>query len=49
LETISKGAAEMAWSMRFETDYALKWDHERQVWRASDGFAYDGKRIHDAA
>jgi len=44
-----KGAAEMAWSTRFETDYGLKWDHERQVWTARDGFAYDGQRTHDAA
>jgi hypothetical protein len=48
---IGKGAAEMAWSTRFETDYGLKWDHERQVWAARDGFAYDGSEAgtHDAA
>jgi hypothetical protein len=39
LRAISRGAAEMAWSMRFETDYGLKWDSERQVWTAQDGFA----------
>jgi len=52
---IARGAAEMAWSTRFETDYGLRWDHERQVWTASDGFAYDGSEssaeagTHDAA
>jgi hypothetical protein len=44
LETIARGAVDMAWSMRFETDYGLRWDHERQVWTARDGFAYDGQR-----
>jgi len=39
---IAKGASEMMWSTRFETDYGLRWDHERQVWTAEDGFAYDG-------
>jgi hypothetical protein len=48
-EAIGKGAAEMAWSTRFETDFGLRWDHERQVWTARDGFAYDGQRTHDAA
>jgi hypothetical protein len=48
-EAIGKGAAEMAWSTRYETDCGLKWDHERQVWTARDGFAYDGQRTHDAA
>jgi hypothetical protein len=43
LDAIARGAADKAWSTRFETDYGLKWDHERQVWAASDGFAYDGK------
>ncbi len=38
---IARGAAEMAYSTRFSTDYGLKFDHERQVWTASDGFAYD--------
>jgi hypothetical protein len=48
-EAIGKGAAEMAWSTRYETDCGLKRDHERQVWTARDGFAYDGQRTHDAA
>jgi hypothetical protein len=39
------GAAEMAWSTRYEVDYGLKWNHERQVWEASDGFAYDGAHL----
>jgi hypothetical protein len=25
----------------------LEWDHERQVWTAEDGFAYDGSRLFD--
>jgi hypothetical protein len=41
---IARGAAEMAWSTRYETDYGLRWDHERQVWTASDEFAYDGDK-----
>lgn len=48
-EAIAKGAAQMAWSTCFQTDYGLSWDPERQVWRASDGFSYDGRRTHDAA
>jgi hypothetical protein len=54
-EVIAKGAAEMAWSTRYETDHGLKWDHERQVWTTQDGFAYDGSEssaeagTHDAA
>jgi hypothetical protein len=48
-EAIGKGAAEMVWSTRFETDYGLRWDHKRQVWTTQNGFAYDGKRTHDAA
>jgi hypothetical protein len=46
-EAIAKGAADKAWSTRFETDYGLKWDHERQVWTDSSeaGFAYDGSRF----
>jgi hypothetical protein len=44
---IAKGASEMMWSTRFEVDYGLRWDHERQVWAASDGFAYDGERLYD--
>jgi hypothetical protein len=30
-------------------EYGLQWDHQRQVWTGSDGFAYDGKGMHDAA
>jgi hypothetical protein len=39
-EVIARGAAEMAWGTRFEVDYGLQWDRRRQVWVASDGFAY---------
>jgi hypothetical protein len=46
---IARGAAEMAWSTRFETDYGLKWNHERQVWATSDGFAFDGKKTGERA
>jgi hypothetical protein len=40
IRVLHAGAAEMAWSTRFEVDYGLRWDHERQVWVATDGFAY---------
>jgi hypothetical protein len=36
---IHAGAAEMTWSTRYEMDYGLRWDAERQVWVATDGFA----------
>jgi hypothetical protein len=39
-QVIAKGASEMMWSTRFEVDYGLRWDHQRQVWVATDGFAY---------
>jgi hypothetical protein len=42
LRVIHAGAAEMAWSTQYMVDYGLTWDHERQVWEASDGFAFDG-------
>ena len=42
LRLLHAGAAEMAWSTRYEVDYGLAWDHRRRVWRAEDGFAYDG-------
>jgi hypothetical protein len=40
-QVIARGAAELAWSTRYEVGYGLRWDHERQVWTARDGFAYD--------
>jgi hypothetical protein len=40
ISAISRGAADRVWSMRWETDYGLRWDHERQVWVAEDNFAY---------
>ena len=49
LEAISKGAADKAWSMRYEVDYGLRWNHERQAWRAQDGFAYDGSELRRAS
>jgi hypothetical protein len=39
-QVIARGAAELTWSTRYEVDYGLRWDHERQVWVATDGFAY---------
>jgi hypothetical protein len=42
MRVLHAGAAEMAWSTRYEVDYGLRWDHERQVWTGEDGFAYDG-------
>src|SRR5215211_2779506 len=42
MRVIHAGAAEMVWSTRCEVDYGLEWNHERQVWTASDGFAFDG-------
>ncbi len=40
IRVLHAGAAEMAWSTRYEVDYGLRWDHEREVWAADDGFAY---------
>jgi hypothetical protein len=39
-QVIARCAAELTWSTRYEVDYGLRWDHERQVWVATDGFAY---------
>jgi hypothetical protein len=47
-EVICKGAAEMVWSTKLETDWGLEWDHERKVWTCSDGFAYDGTKPREA-
>jgi hypothetical protein len=46
-EVLHRGAAEMALTTRYETDYGLRWDHERRVWTTEDGFAYDGERLYD--
>ena len=46
-QVIARGATEKMWSTRFEVDYGLRWDHERQVWTAEDGFAYDGAHLFD--
>ena len=40
MRVLHAGAAEMAWSTRYEVDYGLRWDLDRQVWAATDGFAY---------
>ena len=44
-EVIERGCAEMLYSTRFDTDYGLQWDPKREVWAASDGYAFDGKRL----
>ena len=46
-EAIARGAADRALCTRFETDFGLKWDARRQVWVATDGFAYapPGERV----
>jgi hypothetical protein len=36
-----------AWSTRYDVEDGLRWDAERSVWTASDGFAFDGSRLHD--
>ena len=48
-QVIAKGVAEMAWSLRYETDYGLSWDPERKAWTTRGGFAFDDLRAHDAA
>ena len=40
IAAISKGAADRAWCTRWAVDDSLRWDSERQVWVAEDGFAY---------
>ena len=40
ISAISRGAAEKAWCTRWEIDDSLRWDPDRQVWAAQDGFAY---------
>ena len=47
-EALARGASEMAWSTRYETDHGLVWNPQREVW-VSDGFAFDGKETHDNA
>jgi hypothetical protein len=39
-EVLHRGAAEMALTTRYETDYGLRWDPDREVWVATDDFAY---------
>lgn len=34
-----------AWSVRFETDHALRWDPERGCGANRGGHAYDGERF----
>jgi hypothetical protein len=40
LDAIARGASQRMWSTRWELDYGLRWDPDRQVWTATDGFAY---------
>lgn len=42
ISAISRGAADKAWCTRWEIDDSLRWDAERQVWTAEDGFAFEG-------
>jgi hypothetical protein len=46
-QVIARGAAEMALTTRFDTDWDLAWHPQRKVWVAQDGFAYDGWRPTD--
>jgi hypothetical protein len=39
-EVLHRGAAEMALTTRYETDCGLRWDADREVWVATDDFAY---------
>ena len=45
LEAISKGANEKMWSVYWEVDYGLEWDHSRECWVDGDGYRYDGSRF----
>jgi hypothetical protein len=47
IRVLHAGAAELAWSTRYEADYGLRWDPDRQVWVATDGFAYDGAGLYE--
>jgi hypothetical protein len=49
MRVLHTGAAEMAWDTRCEVHYGLRWDHGRQVWVATDGFAYDGEGLYSYA
>lgn len=44
-EVLHRGAAEKGLTTRFETDYGLRWDADREVWVASDGFAFEGTSV----
>ena len=44
-EAFGRVCADRAWSVRFETDYGLRWDHAREVWADSGGHAYDGQKF----
>jgi hypothetical protein len=50
-ESFGRVCADRAWSVRFDTDYGLRWDHERACWVNSSeaGHAYDGARLYDHA
>lgn len=47
LQALHAGATEMAWSTRYDVDEGLRWDAKREVWVASDGFAFDGERLYE--
>ena len=48
-QVIARGASDMALTTLLETDYGLKWDHDRKVWVTSGSFAYDGTLERDVA
>jgi hypothetical protein len=45
IRVLHAGAAEIAWSTRYEVDYGLRWDADREVWVAADGFTFDGSAL----
>jgi hypothetical protein len=48
IRVLHAGATDMAWSTRYGVDEeGLRWDHERGVWEASDGYAFDGERLYE--
>jgi hypothetical protein len=47
IRVLHAGAAERAWSTRYEVDHGIRWDPAREAWVAADGFAYDGQRLYD--
>ncbi len=40
-EAFGRACNDLAWTTRFDTDFGLRWDPEREVWTAADGFSYE--------